>query len=194
MGKKIICIGDSNTYGYEPGSIFGGRYPQDVRWTGLLARDGHEVVNLGANGMAVPERESFGMIRNRLSGEMPADVILAMLGTNDVLLNGAAAKETAEKMAVFLSEAVLPLHKEGRVVLISPLSLKEGTWVQSPAQIAESRLLGAEYKKAAEAMKISFADADGWGVETASDGVHFTAEGHRTFAEHIRKIVAEETL
>ena len=86
MGKKIVCMGDSNTYGYKPGANLDGRYPKNVRWTGLLALDGYEVINLGVNGMAVPARESFGWIRNRLAREMPADAILVMLGTNDVLL------------------------------------------------------------------------------------------------------------
>lgn len=33
---KILCIGDSNTYGYDPRSFFGDRYPEDVRWTDNL--------------------------------------------------------------------------------------------------------------------------------------------------------------
>ena len=28
---KVICFGDSNTYGYDPRSYFGGRYPRDSR-------------------------------------------------------------------------------------------------------------------------------------------------------------------
>ena len=30
-----MCFGDSNTYGYIPGGE--GRYPWEVRWTGILA-------------------------------------------------------------------------------------------------------------------------------------------------------------
>ena len=36
MGKRILCLGDSNTYGYDPRSYVGGRYPETVRWTGRL--------------------------------------------------------------------------------------------------------------------------------------------------------------
>ena len=28
---KILCIGDSNTYGYDPRSYLGDRYPAEVR-------------------------------------------------------------------------------------------------------------------------------------------------------------------
>ena len=42
---KILCIGDSNTYGYDPRSFFGDRYPEDVRWTDNLGAC--EVINRG---------------------------------------------------------------------------------------------------------------------------------------------------
>ena len=50
---RLVCFGDSNTYGYDPRSFFGGRYPG--RWTDLLAAEtGWEVVNLGQNGREIP--------------------------------------------------------------------------------------------------------------------------------------------
>lgn len=33
--KKLLCFGDSNTYGYRP---YDGRYAVDIRWTGRLAQ------------------------------------------------------------------------------------------------------------------------------------------------------------
>lgn len=34
---EVICFGDSNTYGYDPRSYFGGRYDADSRWVDILA-------------------------------------------------------------------------------------------------------------------------------------------------------------
>ena len=34
----LLCYGDSNTYGFDPRSYFGGRYPAEVRWTHRLAQ------------------------------------------------------------------------------------------------------------------------------------------------------------
>ena len=48
--RRILCYGDSNPYGYDPSAYLGGRYPEDVRWTGLLKRAGWVVVNEGQNG------------------------------------------------------------------------------------------------------------------------------------------------
>ena len=36
MKGTIICYGDSNTYGYDPQSLTGGRYPENICWTGIL--------------------------------------------------------------------------------------------------------------------------------------------------------------
>ena len=35
--RRILCYGDSNTWGYEPAT--GNRFPEDVRWPGVLARE-----------------------------------------------------------------------------------------------------------------------------------------------------------
>ena len=52
---RLLCFGDSNTYGYDPRSYAGDRYPPESRWTDLLAEiSGWEVVNMGLNGREIP--------------------------------------------------------------------------------------------------------------------------------------------
>ena len=34
--KKIYAFGDSNTYGFDPRMGGAGRYPKDIRWTGVI--------------------------------------------------------------------------------------------------------------------------------------------------------------
>ena len=48
---KVICFGDSNTYGYDPRGYFGGRYDADSRWVDILATEtGWTISNMGQNG------------------------------------------------------------------------------------------------------------------------------------------------
>ena len=42
-------------------------------------------------------------------------------------------------------------------------------------------------RQLAEEMNTEFADANEWGVELTGDGVHFTKEGHKAFAEGLTK-------
>lgn len=48
---RILCYGDSNTYGYDPRGFFGDRYPKESRWVDILAqRTGWQIQNaIGRN-------------------------------------------------------------------------------------------------------------------------------------------------
>lgn len=49
MKKRILCFGDSNTWGFTP--ITGERYPEGVRWTSLLGEyTGAQIIEEGLNG------------------------------------------------------------------------------------------------------------------------------------------------
>ena len=174
--RKIVCIGDSNTYGYDPRSYFGDRYPEGVRWTSLI-KD-YEVVNRELNGMKVPlsfDRQ-LGIIRL----EEP-DLVTVMLGTNDIL-SGICAEETADRMEEFLGH-LKDVSED--ILLISPPNLQFGEWVHSEEYLEESHKLAGLYRKLAERIGCMFADADEWNIELCFDGVHFSEAGHRTFAEEL---------
>ena len=72
-----------------------------------------------------------------------------------------------------------------KILLIAPPPLKLGEWVSDQSMIEESKKLGAEFKIAAEQFGIQFADSAEWNVDIAFDGVHFSEEGHKRFAEKI---------
>ena len=179
----ILCFGDSNTYGYDPRGFFGDRYDDKDRWVDLLAKQtGHEVINAGANGREIP-RNSYTL---RLPNEhAPVDIFLVMLGTND-LLQGASAKEAADRMEAFLN-SLLPNCKQ--VLLVSPPPMKRGAWVPADALVAESVHLAEEYKFLAEKLNIPFIDTRHWIIELTFGGVHFTEEGHHAFANHLTEVI-----
>lgn len=169
---KVICYGDSNTWGYDPQDKFGQSYPEGSRWTDLLAlKTGWEVINEGMNGREVPNEPIF------LCPD--TDLLLIMLGTND-LLQLDTPEAAAERMAHFLSET-----DPEKAVIIAPPPMVWGEWVQDQELIDDSVRLTALYKELAERMKIRFVDTTGWNVPLAFDGVHFTLPGQRVFAERL---------
>jgi len=176
---RILCFGDSNTYGYDPRGFFGDRYGAEDRWVDLLVKQtGHEVINAGANGREIP-RNSYAL---RLLAEYtPVDIFLVMLGTND-LLQGATAKETAARIEAFLNQA-LPYCKQ--IQLVVPPPMKRGAWVPSDVLVTESICLAEEYKLLAEKLNIPFVDTRHWNIELTFDGVHFTEVGHHAFADYL---------
>lgn len=176
---QVVCFGDSNTYGYDPRSWLGGRYAKDSRWVDLLAaKTGWDVLNLGENGRCIP----------RGPAAIPAgtDLFIVMLGTND-LLQGSTPAETTARMNKFLER--LPLKPE-QILLVAPPPMTLGAWVPDESLVEASRTLARAYKALAEQLGTRFADGGTWGVTPAYDGVHFTEEGHRAFAEGLYHAVA----
>ena len=173
---RILCFGDSNTYGYDPRGFFGDRYGAGDRWVDLLAKQtGHEVINTGANGREIP-RNPYAL--RLLNEHAPVDIFLVMLGTND-LLQGATAKEAVTRMESFLNP--LFLHCK-QILLVAPPPMKRGAWVPTDALVDESIHLAEEYRTLADKLNIPFVDTRHWNIDLTFDGVHFTADGHHTFA------------
>ena len=178
---RILCLGDSNTYGYDPRGFFGDRYGAGDRWVDLLTKQtGHDCINAGANGREIPRNPYTFRL---LTEHAPVDVFLVMLGTND-LLQGTSAKEAATRMEAFLN-SLLPNCKQ--VLLVSPPPMKRGAWVPTDELVTESIHLAEEYRLLAEKRNILFVDTHRWNIELAFDGVHFTEAGHHTFAENLGK-------
>lgn len=179
MRQTILCYGDSNTYGYDPRPYLGGRYPKDIRWTGILETAGWEVVNQGENGRSIPrlDREIEAVAR----AVQETEALLVMLGSNDLLQRpGLTAEICGQRMERFLSALLAGVPR--KVLLIAPPPMEPGAWTPDFALIRESRRLAECYKALASRMNIAFADAGKWKVELAFDGVHFSEAGHRAFA------------
>lgn len=168
---KIICFGDSNTYGYDPRGYFGGRYDADSRWVDILAaKTGWKICNMGQNGREIP----FA------APAFPADtdLLIVMLGTND-LLQGCRPEQAAERLERFFLG--IPLDRS-KVLLIAPPPMALGEWVSSQQLIDDSHTFARLCQALAEQLGIRFADAGKWKISLAYDGVHFTEQGHKAFA------------
>ena len=185
---KILCFGDSNTYGYDPRSYLGDQYPAEHRWVDLLAEKlGCEAVNAGQNGREIPVWT--GALQNferLLASQEPVDLLLVMLGVND-LLQGNSVAAVTQRMEFFLEK--IPLEPS-KILLIAPPRIQAGTWVTAPQLIADCLQLNTAYSAIAEKLGVRFADSANWEIEMTFDGVHFTEEGHRTFAEELTQILS----
>lgn len=177
---KVICFGDSNTYGYDPRSWLGGRYAGESRWVDILASEtGWEIINRGENGREIPGAG--------VKFPEDTDLLIVMLGIND-LLQGRTPQATSERMERFLSALDVPVED---IILIAPPQVTAGEWVQEQELIEDSIALTGLYRRLAQKLGIGFADGGRWGVEMSYDGVHFTEDGHRAFARGLYGYLSE---
>lgn len=205
MKKRILCIGDSNTWGYIPGA--GGRYEENVRWTGRLASalgPEYVVIEEGMNGRTTvfsdwiePGVSALEYIYPCLISQFPLDDIVIMLGTNDAKQRyHVSANEIGRGMDQVLLRIEDICRRKGRMprlLLIAPAPLRPGAgWDDYTAESSEKvRKLSGEYQELAAAHACRFLDAAKIVGEAGlgMDGVHLNEEGHRRLAEAVKKII-----
>ena len=191
--RRVLCFGDSNTYGYDPRSYLGDRYPETVRWTGILnGAPDWSILNRGENGRQIPHSSQALQAAETLVSRTPAEGLVVMLGTNDLLMNPIfTAEDAAGRMEALLRRLLQAASPDARLLLVAPPPLRPGAWVGEERLLIQSARLGRCYQALARRLSVSFADAGDWGVSLTFDGVHFTPEGHRAFAEGIGPRLAE---
>ena len=93
--KTVLCYGDSNTYGHATVDRPDGRYAPDERWTGVLAAalgPQWKVIEEGLGGRTTvsddpiegAEKNGRTYLYPCLMSHRPLDVVVIMLGTNDL--------------------------------------------------------------------------------------------------------------
>ena len=187
MCRRLLCYGDSNTYGYDSRSYLGERYPESVRWTAVLNAGGWKVINKGENGRSIPKLDQEIEAAASAICCSKAEAVIVMLGSNDLLqCPGLAAEVCGERMERFLRAILLQTHGTTQILLAAPPPMELGAWVSDQRTLEESRRLARCYETIAQRLGIAFADAGVWGVELAYDGVHFSEKGHLAFAKGIQ--------
>lgn len=181
MGRRVLCYGDSNTYGYDPRSYIGERYPETVRWTALLEKRGWSVINKGQNGRSIPRRRQEIEALARMIHQQGPVITTIMLGSNDLLQDSdISATNCAERMECFL-KTLLEQDTPCKLLLIAPPPMVRGAWVSSQTVIETSRCLGTHYRMVAQKLGVDFVDTKDWNIDLSHDGVHFSERGHLIF-------------
>jgi lysophospholipase L1-like esterase len=212
--RTVLCFGDSNTWGYDPAS--GARFPRAVRWPGVLAADlgaGWHVVEAGLNGRTTVFDDPLGDKRGLrhlgpvLESAAPLDVVVVLLGTNDLKTRfRASAYEIAEGAGRLVdavrASAAGPGGAAPAVLLVAPPALASlAGWVaRDPVAFegfedqwrdarATSRAFARQYARVARVRGVAFLDAGAHVATSEVDGVHWTAEGHAAFGRAVATVL-----
>ena len=213
--KTILCYGDSNTYGYNPEN--GVRFSRDLRWTGRLQRllgDDYVIVEEGCNGRTTvladreePWKSGESSLRAILNSHKPLDMVILMLGTNDMKKQYHATATDIASGAEKLVDIIQTFTKVKQeycpeILLVSPPHLRAGISHSpfgdsfSEDAIGVSEQLGALYEEVARKKGCHFIDAAGIIVSSREDHLHLTAEEHgklaQALADSVRQIFTKE--
>ncbi len=217
--KRILVFGDSNSWGFVPcaASELTTRYDSSARWPGVVAaRLGStvEVVEEALSGRTtdlddfqidLPSAHLRGATFNGakllpaiLASHLPLDLVIIMLGTNDLKtrFNRSAHKVALAALGLvrLIEECeggVATIYRAPKVLLIAPPPL--GTGFHDPEEWAGSHQksleLGSVFRDAAAVANLPFLDAGKVIATDGIDGVHFSAESHLKLGEAVAKKV-----
>ena len=209
--KTLLCYGDSNTWGYIPGSAT--RYARHQRWTGVLQCSlggDFVVIEEGLNSRTTvlddptkPFKNGKDYLVPCLDSHAPLDLVILMLGTNDLKHRfGMSAYDIGTNVATLLGlvkqSACSCSGDAPQVLLLAPPPVGKLTPVGSTnfpeifhGAEEKSRILGQIYRKFAQEAGVAFLDTSEVIVSSDVDGIHFEADEHRKLGGAVARQVKQ---
>lgn len=206
---KVLCYGDSNTHGQKPDRT--GRHEPNVRWTGQLQNllgDKYYVIEEGLGSRTTnleydrkPGRNGKTYLAPCLHSHDPLDIVMIMLGTNDLKIE---YRRSSEAIADAISELIDAVGMYGetktgkipKIVIISPIEIDDqapkfselytGSYDRESA--VESKKLSKAIKNIAEEHEAIFLDA-ATVARAGEDGIHIDEISQKPLAELVAKTI-----
>ncbi|MBV9391836.1 MAG: hydrolase [Verrucomicrobia bacterium] len=221
MVKRILVFGDSNSWGWIPRHDIQPtlRYDKSVRWPGVLGSllgPDFEILeealsarttNLDDPREDLPSEYLRGATLNGakifpaiLASHLPLDLVIIMLGTNDLKTRFdrtpgeiAQAALSLARMVKECEGGVFTQYSSPQVLLLAPPAL--GSKFHDPTiwigAREKSLMLGAVMKDAARAANVPVFDTSEVTEIDGIDSVHLSAIAHRAIAEAVKPLVTK---
>jgi lysophospholipase L1-like esterase len=209
--KTILAYGDSLTWGASPIKN-GPRHAFEDRWPSALEAGLEGKARVIAEGLggrttahddwfANADRNGARILPTLLESHSPLDMIVVMLGTNDLKPHlGRSAGEAARGM-VRLVQIIRGHHAaagaaEPKIVLVAPPVLADTDNLDMKnhfggdlTYVEQSKLFAREYRKRADELGVHFFDASTVAKTDPRDGIHLDGENTRAIGAGLVPLV-----
>lgn len=202
--KTILCYGDSNTWGHDP--VANNRFAMDERWPGVLRNIlGTEflVVEEGLGGRTTVWNDPIEGYKSGkeylipcLETHKPLDLVIIMLGTNDLKHRFSLTAFDIAKGAGVLVDMVQKSSsgvqgKAPHVLLLAPPVIAKLTEYAEMFKGAEekSRQFSKYFRQVAAEMQCSFLDTANIIVSSNYDGIHLEKAEHEKLGRAVAELV-----
>ena len=203
---RILCYGDSNTYGFDAED--GSRFPIAVRWPAVMAErldGGMHVIEEGYNGRTIFDASPYDDMLNGTSHlpgcidrNNPLHLIIIYLGINDLFLSPQiTVKRIAEGLmslvSISLERSKNSEGKHAEMLIIAPPPVNAATAYHEyyAREIEKSLQFAREYERVAKTYGCLFLDAGSHVQAVELDGVHLDADNHRKLGLCVADFVKE---
>ena len=213
--KRILCYGDSNTWGFVPSLTGDDRWPEDVRWTGVCQKKlgaDYRILEDGLNGRTTVWDDFEGPWRNgkdalgyTLLSQKPIDLFVLSLGVNDLkFVDAITAGEGTKKLlqmildadAVFNGQRTGIFRHAPKILVLGLVQLHPDIIKIQPdtafcEKYKESLRLEREQQKVAMELGLPFLPMSRWACASPVDGVHMDAENHYRYGNVVAEKIQE---
>lgn len=195
--KKILCYGDSNTFGFNP--IDGSRFDEQARWTALLQKkldSDYQIIEEGACDRTgfVDNDKGFLFSAQRHFPKMIAkikdvDILILWIGSNDLQFKYDISFHQIERGLKKL--ILVAKSKVKKIILIPPVILNNNVlegyfnFQFDETSISKSKKAGKIYKKHAQICHCEFFDINEFTKPSDIDGLHYDKIGHKIIADKL---------
>jgi len=206
--RSALCYGDSNTHGQIPGGGAWDRFTQPDRWPGVMGRELGKrwwIIEEGLGGRTCvhddplegADKNGRTYLRPCLNSHAPLDLVIIMLGTNDLKSRfDLSPSEIAEGVGLLVRDVVDvapgPRGSTPEIVIVSPPPMLDdiGEWeaIFSGA-VKKSRMLAPEFKKIADSLGVHFFDGGSVAASDPRDGFHLGVEAHHALGAALARKV-----
>lgn len=199
--KKIICYGDSNTFGYNPKD--GSRYPYNARWSAILKENlikHFEVIEQGLNNRC-------GFVENSRQKEYCAlkhfpeffkkiddiEIVILAVGTNDLQFRYNLGDMALEEGLKYLIKLIK--NKNSKVIIVPPVVLNENilksyfSSLFNENSILKSKTISKIYQKIANDFNCYYFDFNEFALPSDVDGLHYSEKSHKIIAQKLTSFI-----
>lgn len=208
--KRILCYGDSNTYGFIP--IECGRYAENIRWPGRLKEllgEEYLIIEEGCNGRTCvlddPREDGKNGHKSLLpclEENCPVDLVVLMLGSNDLKRYFKVNAEQISLGAEALVKTILKVTEEkqgkpAKLLLMSPPEIAENVKDSmfypdfDEVSLKNSKEFKRYYRAVAERNGCEFMSAADYVTASELDSLHLDPDAHKKLAEAVAEKIKQ---
>ena len=212
--KRILCYGDSNTWGYDPvhtdpDTGLPARYDENTRWTCVMQKllgPDYYVWEAGLGGRTTVFDDPLMPTRNGVKDfEMvlqtcdPVDCIIFALGTNDTkdMFNASSLIITCgmDRLLQVCKSALLQSRSPNAKIILAcpfkPVADGNNTYCYGFSELSTIRgeELRTSYAELARQNGCAYIDLNNLAIVSPADGVHITPAGHAAVGSAMAELV-----
>lgn len=215
--KRILCFGDSNTWGHDPENG-AKRIPDEARWPMELERllgENYRVIEEGLCGRWTGSRDvadsdmedlpwnGYQYFLGCMRSHKPLELVIIMLGTNDLQKARALKPEYTGEMLKLYVEAVKEIcelsgDRIPEILLISPIAIDEAiveneifNEIFGAESLPKSEKLTEIIENTAKECGVHFLKGEDFAKASKLDGLHMNADSHKLFAKAVYKKIKD---